>query len=159
MTRCLTSCFQVTWRKEGDNHPLTIGLYTFVTRCVTWFLVTCFQVTWRKEGDNHPLTIGLYTFVNDKRVSVDFNSRRNEWSLIIEAVTPHDQGVYHCAVITRHDRDNAYQITLNVKSTSQWCSAHTFAALCSHTSTSCLHYAPIQARLGFVLAPHSVKTL
>jgi len=75
-------------------------------------------VTWRRDGDAHPLTIGLYPFAPDSRLSVDFNQRTNEWSLIIQDVTPDDEGVYHCQVTSKDDQDNMYNVHLFVASTS-----------------------------------------
>jgi len=75
-------------------------------------------VTWRRDGDAHPLTIGLYPFAPDSRLSVDFNQRTNEWSLIIQDVTLDDEGVYHCQVTSKDDQDNMYNVHLFVASTS-----------------------------------------
>jgi len=75
-------------------------------------------VTWRRQGAAHPLTIGLYPFAPDSRLSVDYNQRTNEWSLIIQDVTPQDEGVYHCQVTSKDDQDNMYNVHLYVASTS-----------------------------------------
>ena len=74
------------------------------------------QVTWRRHEQEHPLTIGLFTFVSDTRISVDYNQRQNEWSLIIQDVRPDDEGVYHCQISTRHEHQLSYDIKLNVDS-------------------------------------------
>ena len=73
------------------------------------------QVTFRKQDEVHPLTIGLFQFAPDTRISVDYNQRTMEWSLIIQDVKPSDEGVYRCQISTKHDRDT-YDIKLNVKS-------------------------------------------
>ena len=75
------------------------------------------QVTWRKRNEIHPLTIGLFQFAPDTRISVDYNQRTTEWSLIIQDVKPSDEGYYCCQISTKHDRDT-YDIRLNVRSTS-----------------------------------------
>ena len=75
-----------------------------------------FQVTWRRRSDAHPLTIGLFTFVGDTRISVDFNQRTNEWSLMIQDVTPADEGIYECQISTKQENMNSYEVKLNVKS-------------------------------------------
>jgi len=75
-------------------------------------------VTWRRQGDAHPLTIGLYPFAPDSRLSVDHNERTSEWSLIIQDVTPQDEGVYHCQVTSKDDEDNMYNVHLYVARTS-----------------------------------------
>ena len=78
-------------------------------------VVGCVQVAWRKQDEIHPLTIGLFQFAQDTRVTVDYNQRTSEWSLIIQDVRPADEGVYHCQLSTKFDRDS-YDIRLNVKS-------------------------------------------
>jgi len=75
------------------------------------------QVTWRKRDEIHPLTIGMFQFAPDTRISVDYNHRTTEWSLIIQDVKPSDEGVYCCQISTKHDRDT-YDIRLNVRSMS-----------------------------------------
>ena len=62
------------------------------------------------------MTIGLFTFVGDTRVSVDYNQRTNEWSLIIQDVKPSDEGTYKCQISTKQDNMQSYDIDLNVKS-------------------------------------------
>ena len=74
------------------------------------------QVTWRKKSEAHPLTIGLFTFVGDTRISVDYNQRMNEWSLIIQDVKPGDEGIYQCQISTKNEELNFYDVLLNVKS-------------------------------------------
>lgn len=76
------------------------------------------QVTWRKKSEAHPLTIGLFTFVGDTRITVDYNQRTNEWSLIIQDVKPSDEGIYQCQISTKQDNLNTYDVRLNVKSKS-----------------------------------------
>jgi len=73
------------------------------------------QVAWRKQDEIHPLTIGLFQFAPDTRVSVDYNQRTTEWSLIIQDVRPTDEGTYRCQISTKHERDS-YDVRLNVKS-------------------------------------------
>jgi len=92
-------------------------------------------VTWRRQGDAHPLTIGLYPFAPDSRLSVDYNQRTNEWSLIIQDVTPRDEGVYHCQVTSKDDQDNMYNVHLYVASTSCVDTVHPAAAA---TENCCL---------------------
>ena len=75
-------------------------------------------MTWRKRDEIHPLTIGLFQFAPDTRISVDYNQRTTEWSLIIQDVKPSDEGYYCCQISTKHDRDT-YDIRLNVRSTCQ----------------------------------------
>jgi len=75
------------------------------------------QVTWRKRDEIHPLTIGLFQFAPDTRISVDYNQRTTEWSLIIQDVKPSDEGFYCCQISTKYDRDT-YDVRLNVRSTS-----------------------------------------
>src|SRR6218665_1589712 len=58
----------------------------------------------------------MYAFAPDTRISVDFNQRMNEWSLIIQDVRPLDEGVYQCQISTKNEHDT-YDIKLNVKST------------------------------------------
>jgi len=72
-------------------------------------------VTWRKRSEAHPLTIGLFTFVGDTRISVDFNQRTNEWSLIIQDVKPTDEGLYECQISTKQENLPSYEVKLNVK--------------------------------------------
>ena len=64
------------------------------------------------------MTIGLFTFVGDTRVSVDYNQRTNEWSLIIQDVKPSDEGTYKCQISTKQEHMQSYDIELNVKSKS-----------------------------------------
>lgn len=71
-------------------------------------------VTWKRYNDVHPLTIGMYAFAPDTRISVDFNQRMNEWSLIIQDVRPLDEGIYQCQISTKNEHDT-YDIKLNVK--------------------------------------------
>ena len=73
------------------------------------------QVTWRKEGDMTPLTIGFFTFSPDTRIQLDHSLRTREWSLIIQAVKPEDEGWYHCQVTTKQE-EMFYSIKLNVLS-------------------------------------------
>jgi len=73
------------------------------------------KVTWRKKSEAHPLTIGLFTFVGDTRITMDYNQRTNEWSLIIQDVKPSDEGIYQCQISTKHDNLNTYDVRLNVK--------------------------------------------
>jgi len=72
-------------------------------------------VTWRKQTQAHPLTIGLYTFVGDNRISVDYNQRLNEWSLIIQNVKPGDEGIYQCLISSKDEKLQHYNVQLNVK--------------------------------------------
>ena len=74
------------------------------------------QVVWRREKDLHPLTIGMFTFVPDERISVDYNQRTNEWSLIIHNVNPADEATYNCQISTKDSNTRSYKIKLNVKS-------------------------------------------
>ena len=74
-------------------------------------------MTWRRQDESHPLTIGLFTFVPDTRISVDYNQRTNEWSLMIQDVRPTDEAVYQCVISTKNVNDK-YDIQLNVKSKS-----------------------------------------
>lgn len=63
------------------------------------------------------MTIGLYQFMADPRISVDFSQRTSEWSLIIQDVTPSDEGVYVCQISTKDEQmDSSYQVLLSVKS-------------------------------------------
>lgn len=71
-------------------------------------------VTWKKHDDIHPLTIGMYPFAPDTRISVDYNQRTNEWSLIIQDIRPMDDGIYQCQISTKNDHDT-YDIRLNVR--------------------------------------------
>lgn len=82
-------------------------------------VVSPLQVTWKKFEEVHPLTIGLFPFAPDSRISVDYNQRTNEWSLIIQDIRPMDEGVYQCQISTKDDQDS-YDITLNVKSKSNY---------------------------------------
>ena len=86
-----------------------------------WFyrLALAFQITWRRHAEIHPLTIGMFTFAPDTRITVDYNQRTNEWSLIIQDIKPSDEGIYHCAISTKDEANVAYDIRLNVKSKSQ----------------------------------------
>jgi hypothetical protein len=72
-------------------------------------------VAWKKKSEEHPLTIGMFTFVGDTRISVDYNQRTNEWSLIIQDVRPSDEGKYQCQIATRDTHANTYDVLLNVK--------------------------------------------
>lgn len=72
-------------------------------------------VTWRKSSQAHPLTIGLFTFVGDTRISVDYNQRLNEWSLIIQNVKPGDEGIYQCLISSKDENLHHYNVQLNVK--------------------------------------------
>lgn len=74
------------------------------------------KVTWRRQNQEHPLTVGLFPFVSDPRVSVDFNQRTNEWSLIIQDVRPDDEGLYHCEISTKHKKSFSYDVRLFVDS-------------------------------------------
>ncbi|KAK2181817.1 hypothetical protein NP493_379g00015 [Ridgeia piscesae] len=73
------------------------------------------KVVWRREKDLHPLTIGMFTFVPDERISVDYNQRTNEWSLIIHNVNPADEATYNCQISTKDSNTRSYKIKLNVK--------------------------------------------
>jgi len=73
-------------------------------------------VIWRRFEDVSPLTIGMYPFSADSRISVDYNIRTNEWSLVIQDVRPTDEGLYHCQVSTKDASEHMYNIQLNVKS-------------------------------------------
>ena len=73
---------------------------------------------WRRYEDVSPLTIGLYPFAADARISVDYNLRKNEWTLLIQDVRPTDEGVYHCQVSTKDASEHTYNVQLNVKSKS-----------------------------------------
>ena len=74
------------------------------------------KVIWRKQDEVHPLTIGLFPFAADARISVDYNLRNNEWTLIIQEVKPTDEGLYHCQISTKEGSENMYSVKLNVKS-------------------------------------------
>ena len=63
-----------------------------------------------------PLTIGLYPFAADARISVDYNLRTSEWTLLIQDVRPSDEGLYHCQVSTKDASEHMYNVQLNVKS-------------------------------------------
>jgi len=58
----------------------------------------------------------MFQFAPDTRISVDYNQRLKEWTLIIQDVKPSDEGYYCCQISTKHDRDT-YDIRLNVRST------------------------------------------
>ena len=73
-------------------------------------------MTWRRKRDKHPLTIGLFTFVGDERITVDFNQRQSEWSLMIQDIRPSDEGIYQCQISTKEELDKQYEIRLNVRS-------------------------------------------
>ena len=62
-----------------------------------------------------PLTIGFFTFSPDTRIQLDHSLRTREWSLIIQAVKPEDEGWYHCQVTTKQE-EMFYSIKLNVLS-------------------------------------------
>ena len=82
------------------------------------------------------MTIGLFTFVGDTRVSVDYNQRTNEWSLIIQDVKPSDEGTYQCQISTKQDNMKSYDIDLNVKSK---CSVHASVHLCATSGLFSIH--------------------
>jgi len=73
-------------------------------------------VIWRRFEDVSPLTIGLYPFAADARISVDYNLRTSEWTLLIQDVRPTDEGLYHCQVSTKDASEHMYNVQLNVKS-------------------------------------------
>jgi len=73
-------------------------------------------VIWRRYEDVSPLTIGLYPFAADARISVDYNLRTSEWTLLIQDVRPSDEGLYHCQVSTKDASEHMYNVQLNVKS-------------------------------------------
>jgi len=75
-------------------------------------------VIWRRHDDVSPLTIGLYPFAADARISVDYNLRTSEWTLLIQDVRPSDEGLYHCQVSTKDASEHMYNVQLNVKSES-----------------------------------------
>jgi len=74
------------------------------------------KVIWRRYEDVSPLTIGLYPFAADARISVDYNLRTSEWTLLIQDVRPSDEGLYHCQVSTKDASEHMYNVQLNVKS-------------------------------------------
>ena len=72
-----------------------------------------FQVIWRRKHEDHPLGVGRFTFTGDTRISVQFDERSGNWSLVISEVKPSDDGVYVCQISTKPVK--SYDIRLNVK--------------------------------------------
>ena len=62
--------------------------------------------------------VETHRFINDARFSVDFIPRFGEWNLVIDDVTPADEGVYLCSVVTHAHNDLTFPVKLNVKSES-----------------------------------------
>ena len=83
------------------------------------------QIVWRRN--NETMAVGLFGFTDDWRVSVDYDHRSAEWSLIIEDVRPTDQAVYQCSVynstsISNQSRDVYLHVTGSRSPTDNfWC--------------------------------------
>src|SRR6218665_1044748 len=121
----LPSPHSKVWREPSPcspkSPPLHVTMYVCMDARACIFKSPAFtcvgQITWKKATEVHPLTIGMYAFAPDSRISVDFNQRMSEWSLIIQDVGPMDEGIYQCQISTKNELDT-YDILLNVKSQS-----------------------------------------
>jgi len=79
---------QVTWRREHESHPLTVGLDIFASDAS----IAVESVPSSTERSN------VY-----------------EWRLVINSVRHQDAGVYHCQVTAKQARRRSFDVRLHVK--------------------------------------------
>ena len=79
---------QVTWRRQHQSHPLTVGLDVFAS-----------------DASIVVESLPLSTEHGDV----------TEWRLVIKNVRYQDAGVYHCQVTAKHSRRRSFDVRLHVK--------------------------------------------
>jgi len=80
---------QVTWRRQHESYPLTVGLDIFASDA----------------------SIHVETLPSSSERADDVS----EWRLVINSVRHQDAGVYHCQVTAKHSRRRSFDVRLNVK--------------------------------------------
>ena len=81
---------QVTWRRQDESHPLTVGSDVFAS-------------------DSTITVESVYPSTELRNVS--------EWRLVIHYVRLQDEGVYHCQVTAKQLRRRSFEVRLLVKGT------------------------------------------